>query len=449
MDWPIYLVSITVIGIAAVGISYFQFWLFRSWLVFKLDLIALYASIVISTFAMFFVREYSDTAEFLIFFIPLGILMLVLIIVPSIIFVRYSLQKHFERIQHKLSKLEKGIVGMEKPVKRRDQFGRFEAGINKLEGTIREMLDSVHRIIKDAHSTASRLDSTAIEVNKKIRKSSVELSNILKRTNQAKDKIDKEETTIDNFNKSLENITITTVDAKEVIDKSLQDMNEAMELRNESNKHMENINNSNKKNKEIIKKLKEESDKIPVVISKINYFIKNINLLAMKASVESTRNSTNNSELTVVSKQIKDFAIQSEKSIDKIEEIIIEMQRRINDSLSSVDETTLQSKDSFSSISRALSSQDTIKNNLQELNDLFDETKNTFDTHKTKQDKISKNREHFDLFISSAEEHLDKVGKHTTVMEEVASEYSNKTNELFKGIESLSGVLNKFKVEKK
>lgn len=111
---------------------------------------------------------------------------------------------------------------------------------------------------------------------------------------------------------------------------------------------------------QVVEKLAEASNKIGEIVTFINNIAEATNLLALNASIEAARAGEAGKGFAVVANEVKELAKQTQNATKDIEEMILEVQKNIESSISSIDairEIVNQINDAANTIANATEEQ--------------------------------------------------------------------------------------------
>lgn len=245
-----------------------------------------------------------------------------------------------QKITSVTKRLSKGDLTVEKVnYTRKNEIGDLALSISDMQEHLKEMVGKIDKTVYQLKNSSEELVNIVVqnkEANSQITDS---VQNVAIATEEQLSKIEVAMKTVhtifEELNHINKNIQIVTNSSNEVMD-YVKNGSKAISANVNS---MDQIYNKSKETQSVLNILKNKSTEI----EKINKFITGIfhqtNLLALNASIEAARAGEHGKGFMVVANEVKKLAEQSSDSVSQINNIVAEMQEKVNQSIYGIEES--------------------------------------------------------------------------------------------------------------
>ena len=249
-----------------------------------------------------------------------SVVMTILLILISIILIRYMVSKPLENMELNIADIASGEGDLTKlmEVKNKDEIAKVSEQINLFIMKVRDAISEIKDISSENASVASELSSSALETGKRV-ESTTEVVNST--TKSAK-----------NIETNMESSILEAEEAKRELseaDRSVVEANGAIQELNE------NIQVSVQNEIELAAKvehLSTEAGQVQNVLTVISDIADQTNLLALNAAIEAARAGEHGRGFAVVADEVRQLAERTQRSLAEINTTINIIVQSINDS---------------------------------------------------------------------------------------------------------------------
>lgn len=269
-----------------------------------------------------------------------------IIIVSSILLViilSYQLYSNIKQPIEEISRVSKeignGNLQVETKIFRSDEFGNLSAQYNN---TIKQM----RNLISQIQQTAEHVAASSQELSAVSEQSSGMTQTIAQKAANVSGNSEQQVFVIDSMNKDLESVVeeIDQTDkialtSKENTDRAAEKASEGLRLINNASHQMQQIETSVGTTSELIQTLGDRSNEIGQIVDAISAISSQTNLLALNAAIEAARAGEHGRGFAVVAEEVRKLAEESQKSTEKISELIKLIQSETQSAVQSMDKS--------------------------------------------------------------------------------------------------------------
>lgn len=346
----------------------------------------------------------------------------------------------------KMQKAEKGDLSVKTKITSSDEIGILCNSFNNMINNIGNLLNQTQltsEIVKNKSSEMKEMSKQTYDISEEVSKAMEDIATgTLKQSNELDNTIfimGKLAENIDNMMLNISNVTILSMDTKNIGDKSLVLVNELKNKNLNTNKLMSEItSNINALNKSVI-----EIEQVLELIKSIN---EQTNLLSLNARIEAARVGENGKGFAVVAEEIRKLADESKKSTDSVSNVIknvynntastVELIRISEKVFKEQNEAVNFTNDSFINI---INSTEKIVSHVKSMDDLINEIN-------CQKEKTLESTNNIKIITETSSANTEQVLAATEEQTASAETLEQNSNQLNDTIQALSYSLNKFTI---
>lgn len=346
----------------------------------------------------------------------------------------------------KMQKAEKGDLSVKTKITSSDEIGILCNSFNNMINNIGNLLNQTQltsEIVKNKSSEMKEMSKQTYDISEEVSKAMEDIATgTLKQSNELDNTIfimGKLAENIDNMMLNISNVTILSMDTKNIGDKSLVLVNELKNKNLNTNKLMSEItSNINALNKSVI-----EIEQVLELIKSIN---EQTNLLSLNARIEAARVGENGKGFAVVAEEIRKLADESKKSTDSVSNVIknvynntastVELIRISEKVFKEQNEAVNFTNDSFINI---INSTEKIVSHVKSMDDLINEIN-------CQKEKTLESTNNIKIITETSSANTEQVLAATEEQTASAETLQQNSNQLNDTIQALSYSLNKFTI---
>jgi len=268
------------------------------------------------------------------------------------LFISYLIVRSLVKLQKKVHSMENGdlTIPFDKP-------GNDEVG--RLSSTIQTMVKNNVAIVRNIRTNTNNVVSHIQQLNDNVRETTLSTENITEAINAIASGAFEQEESIEIVVKSLEKV----FDEIQIINQNIglvlqhsavamNDTSEATELLNNSVTQINLVNTTVDTTADLIKRLDVKFKEILSFSESVSAIANQTNLLSLNASIEAARAGESGKGFAVVAEEIKKLAVQSSEASIQINEIIVIIEKEINNSSQVIESGVIQARDGVNAISK-------------------------------------------------------------------------------------------------
>lgn len=272
-------------------------------------------------------------------FIQVGIVLILLIIsiIISIFFAKYFINP-IKMLSDFLHKVANGDLSKKLEIKSKDEMGQLFQSVNHMVESLRDMTHKIAHLIDEVDKDSKLLNSQA-EISSNVTETvSTAMGELASGSEQlAQDMVnisshvDTNVRSIDSMTENIEKIAKHGKNTKSITaegQSSMERLNDRMGL----------IVDQSVESSNIMKKLDQKLQAINDITTLIYSIAEETNLLSLNASIEAARAGEHGRGFAVVAQEVKKLAEQSSQSVEKIADLITEIQNDSSQALINIDE---------------------------------------------------------------------------------------------------------------
>lgn len=231
---------------------------------------------------------------------------------------------------------EGDLTGEMNDVDTADEVGQLAAGFNKMVGSLRRLLSEARMMTGEVASSSSEIATGAQQ----------QLSSL----NQTATSLNEITTTAEEFKATMQEFADRARAVQEAADETTKRTAEGRTLTQESSARIEQVLANSKKAGKSVLSLSQQMQRIGEITATVNEIAEQTKLLALNASIEAARAGEDGRGFAVVATQVRELANQSKESASRIESLISNTQKSMQDVANTTQEGSRLSEDSVESV---------------------------------------------------------------------------------------------------
>lgn len=235
-----------------------------------------------------------------------------------------------------------------------DEVGQLAAGFNKMVSSLRRLLSEARTMTGEVASSSSEIATGAQQ----------QLSSL----NQTATSLNEITTTAEEFKATMQEFADRARAVQEAADETTKRTGEGRTLTQESSARIEQVLANSKKAGESVLSLSQQMQRIGEITATVNEIAEQTKLLALNASIEAARAGEDGRGFAVVATQVRELANQSKESAARIESLISNTQKSMQDVANTTQEGSRLSEDSVESVRQMASA-------FKEIAEAIDQTR--------------------------------------------------------------------------
>ncbi|MBX7150327.1 methyl-accepting chemotaxis protein [bacterium] len=238
---------------------------------------------------------------------------------------------------------------------------------NQTNDEIGQLIRSFDSFLQSFRQTLHDLSEASSVVSSASKEISTGADAISRNAQQQADESESASIAIETMTKTVYEISHSAVNTKDMALQAQSSAHHGEQIIEETVAGMNRIGVMVKQSAEVINSLSDASGKIGKVLNIIDDITRQINLIALNASIEATKAGEHGKGFAIVSEEIKKLAERTAHSTTEINEIITRIQANVNEAVTMMNKSQDETNEGIGLAQQAKSSLDDISNTFQNV----------------------------------------------------------------------------------
>ncbi|MGY0373399.1 methyl-accepting chemotaxis protein [Clostridium sp. JNZ J1-5] len=349
-----------------------------------------------------------------------------------------DITKFIEQFKRLMKRAESGDLTVKGEVYKKDELGQLTEQFNSFIEKIRGSISHAKHTSITVASSSDQIMKSSEEVSNASEQVTENISNMAAGAEEQAELARKGSDLVSNVAKGLNEITEDTIYIRQLANEAVETVNDGViNLKYQSDK-MLNSKETSYRVAKVISELSKKSIEIGQVVEFINGSTKQVNLLALNASIEASRAGEAGRGFSVVANEIKKLAELSKQSTDQIGNLIKDVQVNIEKAVTEMNDAQNSISDQASSLKLTEESFKTIENSVSKvttkINEVFNKVEAVNKDTASVENSIKNTVSIIEENASSAEDVVSATEEQTAAIQQIASSITY-LSELSKNLE--------------
>lgn len=349
-----------------------------------------------------------------------------------------DITKFIEQFKRLMKRAESGDLTVKGEVYKKDELGQLTEQFNSFIEKIRGLISNAKHTSITVASSSDQIMKSSEEVSNASEQVNENISNMAAGAEEQAQLARKGSDLVSNVAKGLNEITEDTIYIRQLANEAVETVNDGViNLKYQSDK-MLNSKETSYRAAKVISELSKKSIEIGQVVEFINGSTKQVNLLALNASIEASRAGEAGRGFSVVANEIKKLAELSKQSTDQIGNLIKDVQVNIEKAVTEMNDAQNSISDQASSLKSTEESFKTIENSVSKvttkINEVFSKVEAVNKDTASVESSIKNTVSIIEENASSAEDVVSATEEQTAAIQQIASSITY-LSELSKNLE--------------
>lgn len=233
-----------------------------------------------------------------------------------------------------------------------DETGRLAAAFNKMVTSLRGILTESKGLTGEIASSSKEIATGAQQQLSSLNQTATSLNEIM--------------TTAEEFKATMQEFADRARAVQEAADDTTQRTAEGRTLTQESASRIEQVRMNSQTAGESVLNLAEQMQRIGEITATVNEIAEQTKLLALNASIEAARAGEDGRGFAVVATQVRELANQSKEAAGRIESLIVDTQKSMQEVAGKTEEGRRLSEDSVDSVQKMAQAFEEIANAIEQ-----------------------------------------------------------------------------------
>jgi methyl-accepting chemotaxis protein len=289
--------------------------------------------------SMYSISALNKDASKIMYPIIIVSLVLLLIVILISLLIAKRISKPINQLSETAHEIENGDLTIRSAIQRKDEIGKLSNSFNNMITELQDVLTEVSSVSKNVSNASEALAQSSKEsaastdevaqAMQEISAGTLTQSDLVEKSILIMSDLDKQVGTIEQYGVNVTNNT------SEILGNVRSGMETLLALRSQSNQTNEMTNQMVTS----IYSLGERSNNISKIVTTISEIAGRTNLLALNAAIEAARAGEAGKGFSIVADEVRKLAEQTGNALSEIEQLIIDMQTDMNQTIQKIDQT--------------------------------------------------------------------------------------------------------------
>ncbi|MBM7690805.1 methyl-accepting chemotaxis protein [Peribacillus deserti] len=375
----------------------------------------------------------------------LGAVVAIIAILVSV-FMSLRITRNINKISDLSLLMSKGDLTQRVSIKTNDEIAAMGENYNNMADNLKEMITKISDGSQQLSATSEELAAGAIENQTASNQISGSIQSVAAGTEKQNDAMGDSVEIINQIASHVDKIAESMHQVSSLIHSSAESANQGTDVVNKTVQQMSEIDLHVTSTADKIGELNEKSNKISQISMMIQSISEQTNLLALNAAIEAARAGEHGRGFAVVADEVRKLAEQSSQSALQINDIVVEINEGIQDSMNYVDKGAHSAKEGLSLVNKSGLAFEEIKDSVIEVSTSVTQVGQAMDTMKGHMKKVAQHIESVSKTTLDVNDHSQNVAASSQQMSASMEEISIAAQELAKMAVELEEAIAQFKL---
>ncbi|PLR76310.1 hypothetical protein CU633_16585 [Bacillus sp. V3-13] len=362
------------------------------------------------------------------------------------IFMSLRITGNIQKISNLSLAMSKGDLTQRVTIKANDEIGEMGQNYNIMANSLKEVITKISDGSQQLSATSEELAAGSIQNQKASNQISESIQSVAAGTDEQNLAMEDAVGIINEVSKHVDDVSQSMINVSNSINLSAETAKQGSEVVNRTVKQMSEIDKNVSSSAEKISELNEKSNKISQMSSMIQSISEQTNLLALNAAIEAARAGEHGKGFAVVADEVRKLAEQSSQSALQINEIIVDIQDGINESMKLVDKGSNSAKEGLLLVNESGIAFGEIKDSVLAVSTDISEVGLAMEKMKNRIIEVVHHIENVSKTTLDVNEHSQNVAASSEQMSASMEDVSLAAQELAKMAVELEEVISQFKL---
>lgn len=344
--------------------------------------------------------------------------------------------------------LEKGEGDLTKRInlKSKDEIGQMAQAFNKFMASMENMVISIKQNSNIVSDGAKSLSSGGVNATEEITQINDHMIKVTQDTQSITESIEQITTSISEIAQTSQSTAEDAQDiggtAEEVNNLAEESQRYSLNVKNE----MEKVQMISSNTIEITQKLGNEANEIGKIIDTIKAITAQTNLLALNASIEAARAGEHGLGFGVVASEIRKLAENNDESTKMIEEIILNIQQMINQTIEATANVGNNINKGTKMVETVYEQLQKIADGVGQINERIQSIATSTEEQGASTEELSSVMDNINASNSQITAAVQQIASSISIETDTITELGSVASELSDSSSKLEGLVNKFKI---
>lgn len=357
----------------------------------------------------------------------LGLAVITSIVVGTVL--TRSITRPIKQLVEITSRVAEGDLTQEATIKTRDEINLLVESFNKMTISLKQIIKQTSDVSEQVAATSQQLSASSQESSVASEEISTTINEVANAANEQASAIEHSNQLITIVSENIQQVAAKVDNINESSNETLRSAQNGIKASQEVVEKMKSIKTSTEETSKVVIMLSNRSKEIEKIVDTISAISDQTNLLALNAAIEAARAGDAGKGFAVVAEEVRKLAEQSSQSSNQIAELIIDIQKQINNVVSSMKGNTQEVETGVQIVYNSSDAFSTIYSSIKEVVKQIEEvtilskkvTENTIEVTSNLQSMSAISEE----TAASAQEVSAGAEEQTASMEEIANSASS------------------------